>query len=79
MTSIEEQLKNFLRPYAQLKLAILFGSLESGKAKPTSDMDLALLGNDILALNLTRAMQICVDIGSHIISSSDETAPQGSV
>jgi len=30
---------------------------------------------DILVLNLTRAVQLCVDIGSHIISESDETAP----
>lgn len=31
---------------------------------------------DILELNLTRAVQISVDIGSHIISDTDETAPQ---
>lgn len=31
---------------------------------------------DILVLNLTRAVQLCVDIGSHIISESEETAPQ---
>ena len=31
---------------------------------------------DILVLNLTRAVQICVDIGSHVISESDEAAPQ---
>ncbi len=31
---------------------------------------------DILVLNLTRAVQLCVDIGSHIISGSAETAPK---
>ena len=31
---------------------------------------------DILVLNLTRAVQLCVDIGSHIISESDESAPK---
>lgn len=31
---------------------------------------------DILVLNLTRAVQLCVDIGSHMISESDETAPK---
>ena len=31
---------------------------------------------DILVLNLTRAVQVCVDIGSHIISESDETVPK---
>lgn len=30
---------------------------------------------DILILNLTRAVQLCVDVGSHIISASGETAP----
>ncbi len=30
---------------------------------------------DILVLNLTRAVQLCVDIGSHIVSASDEAAP----
>jgi len=30
---------------------------------------------DILVLNLTRAVQLCVDIGSHIISQSSESAP----
>lgn len=39
----------------------------------------ALLGDpdlqDILVLNLTRAVQLCVDIGSHSISATDEPAP----
>ena len=30
---------------------------------------------DILVLNLTRAIQLCVDTGSHIISASGEVAP----
>ena len=37
-----------------------------------SDPDL----QDILVLNLTRAVQLCVDIGSHIISNSEQVAPQ---
>jgi uncharacterized protein YutE (UPF0331/DUF86 family) len=31
---------------------------------------------DILVLNLTRAVQLSVDIGSHIISHADHAAPQ---
>ena len=31
---------------------------------------------DILVLNLTRAVQLCVDIGSHVVSASDGPAPQ---
>ncbi len=30
---------------------------------------------DILVLNLTRAVQLCVDIGSHIIGASGQDAP----
>ena len=37
----------------------------------TADPDL----QDILVLNLSRAVQLCVDIGSHIISESDVVAP----
>ena len=31
---------------------------------------------DIIVLNLTRAVQLCVDIGSHIVSDSELPAPQ---
>lgn len=30
---------------------------------------------DILTLNLTRAVQLCVDIGAHLIAASDHPAP----
>lgn len=30
---------------------------------------------DILALNLTRAVQLCVDIGAHLIAAQDKPAP----
>jgi uncharacterized protein YutE (UPF0331/DUF86 family) len=30
---------------------------------------------DIVVLNLTRSIQLCVDIASHIIAASDEAAP----
>ena len=30
---------------------------------------------DIVVLNLTRAIQLCVDIGSHVISETDAVAP----
>lgn len=37
-----------------------------------ADLDL----QDILVLNLSRAVQLCVDIGSHVISRTDAPAPQ---
>ncbi|MCC6786038.1 MAG: DUF86 domain-containing protein [Planctomycetes bacterium] len=36
-----------------------------------SDSDL----QDILALNLTRAVQLCVDVAAHLIAESEATAP----
>lgn len=36
-----------------------------------ADLDL----QDIVVLNLTRAIQLCVDIGAHLIAGSDEQAP----
>lgn len=31
---------------------------------------------DILVINLTRAVQLCVDIGSHILSTANKPSPQ---
>jgi predicted nucleotidyltransferase len=52
MSSIEAELKDFLRPFLQLKLAILFGSLADGNANPASDMDLALLADSPINTDL---------------------------
>lgn len=38
----------------------------------TVDADL----QDIIALNLTRAVQLCVDVAAHIIADSDAPAPE---
>ena len=43
----------------------------SNVVKLIEDQDI----QDILVLNLTRAVQLCVDIGSHVISESEEPAP----
>ena len=40
-------------------------------ASLVADVDI----QDILVLNLTRAILVCVDVANHIISSSEETAP----
>jgi len=41
-------------------------------AELESDPDI----QDIIVLNLTRAVQVCVDIGTHIISDSESSAPR---
>jgi uncharacterized protein YutE (UPF0331/DUF86 family) len=44
----------------------------SSLAELESDPDL----QDIITLNLTRAVQVCVDIGTHIISATESIAPR---
>jgi uncharacterized protein YutE (UPF0331/DUF86 family) len=39
--------------------------------KLESDLDL----QDIIVLNLSRAVQICVDIGTHVLSSTESRSP----
>lgn len=43
MTQYNKKLAAFLSQYPEIKLAILFGSLALGNARPDSDIDLALL------------------------------------
>jgi uncharacterized protein YutE (UPF0331/DUF86 family) len=45
--------------------------------RPTSSDALARDADaqDILTLNLTRAVQLCVDIGAHLVADSGEPAP----
>lgn len=44
----------------------------SSLAELEADPDL----QDIVVLNLTRAVQVCVDIGTHIISATESAAPR---
>ena len=50
--------------------------IEDKKPKSVDLLMQSLDLQDILVLNLTRAVQLSVDIGSHIISNTDELAPQ---
>ncbi len=43
MSSIKHQLHALLSQYAEIRLAIVFGSLALGTQRPDSDLDLALL------------------------------------
>lgn len=60
------------------KIESLRRCLQRIEAKTPDDIE-SLKSNpdlqDILVLNLTRAVQLCVDMGSHIISQSDSVAP----
>lgn len=60
------------------KLESLRRCIQRVEEKTPSDVDQLIQDpdvQDILVLNLTRAVQLCVDIGSHVISETDESAP----
>ena len=60
------------------KLESLRRCIRRVEEKTPSDIDQLIQDpdvQDILVLNLTRAVQLCVDIGSHVISETDEAAP----
>jgi uncharacterized protein YutE (UPF0331/DUF86 family) len=60
------------------KLESLRRCTQRVEAKTPSNVDQLIQDpdvQDILVLNLTRAVQLCVDIGSHLISQTDEAAP----
>ena len=61
------------------KLDALARCLQRIEAKTPTDLDVLTRDadlQDILVLNLTRAVQLCVDIGSHVVSNSDAPPPQ---
>ena len=60
------------------KLELLRRCTQRVEEKTPSSVDQLILDpdvQDILVLNLTRAVQLCVDIGSHVISESNELTP----
>lgn len=65
-------------PLIEQKLESLRRAVSRIRDKCPLDAE-SLSGNydaqDILTLNLTRAVQLCVDIGAHIITATDTPAP----
>lgn len=60
------------------KLESLRRCIRRVEEKTPSDVDQLIQDpdiQDILVLNLTRAVQLCVDTGSHVISESEAAAP----
>ena len=61
------------------KLESLARCVRRVKQKRPPSLDLLVADpdiQDILVLNLGRAVQLCVDIGSHLISATEAPAPQ---
>ncbi len=52
----EQELEKVLARYPEIKLAILFGSLASGRATPGSDLDLAVQADKPLDTSLKAAL-----------------------
>ena len=66
------------REVVETKLESLRGCVQRIIAKtPTTPEQLALDADlqDIIALNLQRAVQLCVDLATHIIAETDAPAP----
>jgi len=62
MSTLDKQLARFLSRYAELKLAILFGSQAMGTASGDSDIDLALLSD--APISSIKKLQLVEQIGA---------------
>ena len=66
------------KPLVAQKIESLRRCIQRVSDKTPGDVDQLVEDQDvqdILVLNLTRAVQLCVDIGSHLVSESEEAAP----
>lgn len=63
---VVESLREALRDRPEIRLALLFGSRARGKARPDSDADVAVLGENLdilgLAADLSDAAKVEVDV-----------------
>lgn len=50
--------------------------IESRRTHSVAELQNDADRQDIIALNLTRAVQLCVDMATYVIADSDEPAPQ---
>lgn len=64
---LEEKLESLRRCIARI---------EDKRASSADQLRADVDRQDILALNLTRAVQLCVDMAMHIIAESEEPVPQ---
>lgn len=66
------------RQVIEQKIEFLRRSLSRIKQRApatAAELENDLDAQDVLTLNLTRAVQLCVDIGTHLIASSEQAAP----
>jgi predicted nucleotidyltransferase len=61
------RLRERLRERPDLHLAVLFGSQARGKARPDSDLDLAVLGDQLDTLSLARDLSLATDLEVDVI------------
>jgi len=67
------------RSVVEQKLESLRRCIERVHAKTPANADILVADfdlQDIISLNLSRAVQLCVDIGAHLISESDAPSPE---
>ena len=56
----QEQLKQVLNKFPELKLAFLFGSFATGRQNSDSDLDIAVASGEVLSVN--RKMQLITEL-----------------
>lgn len=61
------RLRETLKERPDLHLAVLFGSQARGKARPDSDLDLAVLGDRLDSLSLARDLSLATDLEVDIV------------
>lgn len=61
------RLRERLRERPDLHLAVLFGSQARGKARPDSDLDLAVLGDQLDTLSLARDLSLATDLEVDVV------------
>lgn len=64
---VEEKLESLRRCVARI---------EERRADSSAALAADVDRQDILALNLTRAVQLCVDMAAHLLTDTDQTAPR---
>jgi predicted nucleotidyltransferase len=65
--SLVDRLREVLKGREDIQLAVLFGSQARGKARPDSDLDLGVLGDQLDTLSLARDLSLVTDLEVDVV------------
>jgi predicted nucleotidyltransferase len=72
---VVEPLRKALRDRSEIRLALLFGSRSRGKARPDSDADVAVLGENLDILELAADLSDAAKVEVHVVDIKDPGYP----